>query len=589
MVDAKLLKKPIYSVLTTSSHFYLQKEGSEFTAVIDRDSKELKLEKKITNAPGKSTECYGIFGIASFAASKYLLVISEALFIGKIRDAFIYRVEAVEFLPYEQSQQLERNSGKRSDDYFITLYTELINSKTFYFSYDYDLTHTLQNIVEFTPDQLKMQMWERCNYNYFWNTYLCEELMEAFAHDWILPVINGYVQIEYVQMNSAAIEYALISRRDHRRVGTRFHTRGLDDKGHAVNLVETEQIVLYPQNNKWVISSYIQLRGSIPLLWEQKPNLSYNPKMKVTGSTDQNSDAARLHFSELKEHYEDIVIVNLIDKKGGQKELGIVFTDLIDSLNDDSLQYVWFDFHDECKKMQWHNLSKLLNLLQEYMEKHNYFQIVIDHNQPWSEAEIQLRQTGVLRSNCIDCLDRTNVVQSVFARKLLLKILHSLRLTSPPTGEAFQRLPEPLETCFRNFWVNNADYMSILYAGTPALKTDFTLTGSRSNKGAIMDGFNSCQRYFLNNFFDGRRQDAMDALLGNISPKTGKISCKSKYSPLLLGITSMILLIYLSHICADSTGEGYGYWAVLFITIAILVKTLKKFGRFIADKPTFNT
>lgn len=588
MVDAKLLKKPIYSVQTTSTHFYLQKEGSEYTAIIDRDSRELKLEKKISNAPGKLTECYGIFGIASFLASKYLLVITEALFVGKIRDSFIYRVESVEFLPYEQPALLSQNKSKKSDDYFISLYTELIDTKTFYFSYDYDLTHTLQNIVAFTPEQQRMQIWERCNYNYFWNSYLSEELMEALAHDWILPIINGYVQIEYIQMNSAGIDYALISRRDHRRTGTRFHTRGLDDKGHAVNFVETEQIVLYPQSNKWVISSYVQLRGSIPLLWEQKPNLSYNPRMKVTGSTQQNSDAARLHFAELKAHYEEIVVVNLIDKKGNQKELGIVFTDLIDTLKDESLNYVWFDFHDECKKMQWHNLSKLLNLLQEYMEKHNYFQIVIDNNSTWSEAEVQLKQTGVLRSNCIDCLDRTNVVQSVFARKLLLKTLHSLRLTSPPSGEAFQRLPEPLETCFRNFWVNNADFMSILYAGTPALKTDFTRTGRRSKRGAIMDGVNSTQRYFLNNFFDGRRQDAMDAMLGKISPKQDKVSCKNKYSPLLLGISSMIFLIFISHYCAETTGEGYGYWAVLFISLGILLRVLKRYGRNIADKP-FNS
>lgn len=28
-----------------------------------------------------------------------------------------------------------------------------------------------------------------------------------------------------------------------------------------------------------------------------------------------------------------------------------------------------------------------------------------------------MRQTGVFRTNCIDCLDRTNVVQSMIARR----------------------------------------------------------------------------------------------------------------------------------------------------------------------------
>jgi hypothetical protein len=38
-------------------------------------------------------------------------------------------------------------------------------------------------------------------------------------------------------------------------------------------------------------------------------------------------------------------------------------------------------------------------------------------------GEIQCQQTGVFRTNCIDCLDRTNVVQSLFAKRLLEKQL----------------------------------------------------------------------------------------------------------------------------------------------------------------------
>jgi len=47
--------------------------------------------------------------------------------------------------------------------------------------------------------------------------------------------------------------------------------------------------------------------------------------------------------------------------------------------------------------------------------------------------------------------------------------------------------------------------MSVLYSGTPALKTDFTRTGKRTMRGAIDDGINSLTRYVLNNFMDGRR------------------------------------------------------------------------------------
>jgi phosphatidylinositol 4-phosphatase len=54
-----------------------------------------------------------------------------------------------------------------------------------------------------------------------------------------------------------------------------------------------------------------------------------------------------------------------------------------------------------------------------------------------------------------------------------------------PNGSAFEKLPEVFENHFRKNWTINADAMSLLYSGTPALKTDFTRTGKRTTLGAI--------------------------------------------------------------------------------------------------------
>lgn len=66
------------------------------------------------------------------------------------------------------------------------------------------------------------------------------------------------------------------------------------------------------------------------------------------------------------------------------------------------------------------------------------------------EWEISSTQKAVYRTNCIDCLDRTNVVQSAIAKKILEKQLQELAGVSP--GE---KLPQ-LEHMFRNVWANNA-------------------------------------------------------------------------------------------------------------------------------------
>lgn len=55
-------------------------------------------------------------------------------------------------------------------------------------------------------------------------------------------------------------------------------------------------------------------------------------------------------------------------------------------------------------------------------------------------------------------------------------------------------------------WTDHANFISIAYSGTGALKTDFTRTGKRTRQGLLEDGWNSVMRYLKNNFFDGARQ-----------------------------------------------------------------------------------
>lgn len=43
------------------------------------------------------------------------------------------------------------------------------------------------------------------------------------------------------------------------------------------------------------------------------------------------------------------------------------------SLADPDIDYVWFDFHGECKKMKYENLSKLIAITKEKMLGYGYF------------------------------------------------------------------------------------------------------------------------------------------------------------------------------------------------------------------------
>lgn len=63
--------------------------------------------------------------------------------------------------------------------------------------------------------------------------------------------------------------------------------------------------------------------------------------------------------------------------------------------------------------MHWENLDKLLAIVDREFGKQGFY-----HAGPGGETLSV--QDGVMRTNCMDCLDRTNVVQSLLARRSML-------------------------------------------------------------------------------------------------------------------------------------------------------------------------
>ena len=153
----------------------------------------------------------------------------------------------------------------------------------------------------------------------------------------------------------------------------------------------------------------------------------------------------------------------------------------------------------------------------------------------------------------MDCLDRTNVVQSVLSRKILHQQLFELQQSGKPTGEPFQPFSVELEQTFRDLWTDHADTLSILYSGTPALKTDFTRTGKRTRYGAISDFKHSARRYYLNNFCDGYNHDCLDMSQKKLTPTCAlvKRSWLSAFKVTILGLAgtfyaaSLVLATYM--------------------------------------------
>jgi len=578
MVDANVFFKPDFAVVVAKMHFAVYREGARMYTVIQREGGGIGQIEALGAVP-KGQECYGLLGIATLQSTKCLIVVSEASFIGTLKEAKIFRVEKCDFLPFTSPLS-------PTDTHQIALLRHIINSKSFYFSYTYDLTHSLQRISTFSDLQKSQHSVLRADPRFFWNLHMAQDLITNGAFDPVLILISGFVQSECAQFEGHEVEYTLISRRDRRRAGVRFHTRGLDAEGNSANFVETEQIVLVHQNSKFVAASFVQVRGSIPLRWHQKPNLKWAPQGVVSGSTQENLKSAEKHFTEAISCYGEISLINLIDKTGNQAVLGSALQTLIQSLKHPKVHLTWFDFHHECRALHWENLSHLVREVDSSLGQYGFFECSLDANADWGEEVIISLQGGVFRTNCMDCLDRTNVVQSVFARNILHRQLYALGIAGRPSGEAFQPFPEPLEFCFRSFWANNADVISYLYAGTGALKVDFTRTGKRTKLGALEDGQNSIQRYFINNFYDGGRKNAIDAFLGHLNPR----SPPYRHFPLLRLLLILALGLALAHTAGKATGQSWtAYFLGLGLGCLMLQKVLAVNGRSLVDRPVLDT
>ena len=125
------------------------------------------------------------------------------------------------------------------------------------------------------------------------------------------------------------------------------------------------------------------------------------------------------------------------------------------------------------------------------------------------------------------------------------------------------------------------------------MKSAFTRTGKRDLMGLLDDGAKSLTRYFLNNFRDGAKQDALDLVTGSFKVTPGKAApFKAQGSPTLplivVGVLLTLAFINGRHLAA--TGElmgvkGAQQVGLLVLVAGIVLRTMMKFGKNLVNIP----
>ncbi|KAH8594598.1 SacI homology domain-containing protein [Bisporella sp. PMI_857] len=566
------------NVHASATHYAFTSPSSPSTPtlVVDRPSGDLRLNDGALLGGKRVSSIAGILGMIKLRLDKYIIVITKAQPMGRIKGHMVYKVIATEFLPLR-----ERPLHDLEEDTYLGLLKTFIKSGPMYFSYSFDITNSFQRQSQLDISQ---PLWKRADDRFFWNKFIQSDLIDfrssGTRHQhgqqpgvdpYILPVVFGMLEIVSTSIKSTPLTIVLITRRSRHRAGTRYFSRGIDEQGNVSNFNETEQIIILNDNTSGLggfaggggmqngkiggsggkevqIMSYVQTRGSVPVFWAEVNTLHYTPKLQIRG-VESAVSAARTHFDEQIRLYGDNYLVNLVNQKGREKRVKDAYEQMVELLVSspvertqqdqiagekfhiveptgkrqqmDRLHYVYFDFHNETKGLQWHRAQLLLDQLNEALERQQYFRGVDMPADFEGRLDVRNHQTSVVRTNCMDCLDRTNVVQSMLARYALNRQLTDLGVLA--RGETFTTADPVFEILFRKLWADNADVVSKSYSGTGALKTDFTRTGVRTKAGALQDLRNSITRYARNNFLDGPKQDSFDLFLGTYLPGTSSI------------------------------------------------------------------
>ena len=532
--------KPIKIINSRNEFIFTKdkKKGISFT-------KSSKIFRQLENIfPGNDFKEYDVNAILGYIEAKkknYIVGTNQTTFVGKILEARVFKIEKFCYIP-EIGNDIDID-----DQPYLTMLDNFLERNPLYYSDKIDLTISTLNMKRKMDTIPKSHIFKYTVSQYCWNYSMAKIFDSEGMNDYIYPVINGFFGAraisEYGERND--LHFILIGRKDDRRSGMRFLIRGADGNGNVANTVETEEILTFKDDEENInICSFIEIRGSIPLIWTQEPSFQLNPKIRPKDDFSANCEVFKMHIEELIDNYGGVCCVNLIDDKKDQKIIGTYYNNVVQNYKDANkengklLNFVWFDFHDKCKKMKYENIKMLFKTKSFHECLNNYEFTHLKYKKESVEEDYQNNkitdlliqkklleviktQNGIFRTNCIDSLDRSNVVQSVIGRYFLFMILSSVGFSNvkPSDDEVFRKFQGSFELTFKTLWADHGDRLSLAYSGTGALKSDFVRTGKRTLMGNLQDGYLSSKRFYLNNFRDGYNQDCHDYFLGALNPR----------------------------------------------------------------------
>eukprot|EP00656_Telonema_subtile_P033597 TRINITY_DN3733_c0_g2_i2.p1 TRINITY_DN3733_c0_g2~~TRINITY_DN3733_c0_g2_i2.p1 ORF type:complete len:673 (-),score=199.77 TRINITY_DN3733_c0_g2_i2:508-2526(-) len=476
-------------------------------------------------AEGGMTSRGSVLGVLGFIklweGYYYMYVVTESRVVGNIGDNQVMAINETALV--KLAPAVRDSAFSREDDVIEKRYKTLLLgvdlSKECYYSPTYDLSRTVQHNSTHCKTQNK----------FVWNHHLLHPYHQQLQPEdpgWTLTVVHGYFEQCLFSIEERQFSLALLSRRSRFYAGTRYLKRGMNDSAQCANEVETEQIVQHSHSelHPVAVTAFVQLRSSIPLFWGHNFATLKMAKIPIqVNKVDPLFKATAMHFNDMEARYGNPIVVWNLIKQGDVREaqLGVLFKQACAMVNrsrapESQLLYTAIDFKQVSReeKSVLSYLEASVGGAAQIVARINHF-----HGEsvavPRTEFVPLAAQSGALRTNCIDCLDRTNVSMYVAAKCALIEQLSSLGIASPevinPKADLFEHL--------MNLWEQNGNAIALQYGGSTAHAGAFAKergvwTVSRTGVKVLTD----TQRWISNNFTDADKQEAMNLFLGTFQP-----------------------------------------------------------------------
>lgn len=512
--------------VTEDDIVYTKKETQQILNAIDEGN-------RATGGLKLKTSFWGLLGFIRFTAHYYMLYVTKRSQVAMIGGHYIYQIDKTELMPLVMAGSSRVKTDRHLEEArFLGILNNLDLTRSFYFSYSYDVTRTLQHNIMRERQALQEGLAEprKSDHNdmFVWNHHLLKPAKAVLRNpfDWCISIVHGYVDQSALSVYWGRVVYVtILARRSRFFAGARFLKRGANDLGYVANDVETEQIVsemlttsfhapgpVLFANDRY--TSYVQHRGSIPLHWTQD-STGVSPKPDIhLNVVDPFFSAAALHFDNLFKRYgTPIYVLNLVksrERTPRESKLLKEYTTAVNYLNqflpkDKQILYHAWDMSRASKSRDQDVIGSLEAIAEEILPKTGFFQ-----NSNDEESGLKL-QNGVARTNCIDCLDRTNAAQFVIAKKALGYQLQALGVIEHPSVE----YDSDAVNLFTHMWHDHGDTIAIQYGGSHLVNTMATYRKINQWTSHSRDMVESFKRYYTNSFMDAQRQEAYNLFLGN--------------------------------------------------------------------------